>query len=215
LDKAGSKYLVGRQPLWAVKKKAILRMLQRWLAAEQERGGEFIPEHFEWAFGPDRSAPPLTVPLLAGGQLYFQGRVDQIDVSPEQCLVIDYKVSADRNKYSRLLKEEALGRASFQAPVYQAAAAAALKKPAQAAYYLLRDLKRLKSSLPTGNDFFTFDVAERQEMRQAGRANFFNQVEETWTRLIGGDFSPSPGTGECDYCPFRLVCRGALAGEES
>ncbi|MBW2051808.1 MAG: exodeoxyribonuclease V subunit gamma [Deltaproteobacteria bacterium] len=215
LDEAESKFLIGRRPLWEIKREAIIRLLKRWLTIEQQRSEEFIPSYFEWTFGPDKTADPLSVPLLSGGRLFFMGRADQIDISPDQCRVIDYKVSGRKYRYTPLLRAAALGRSSFQAPVYQLAAAQAFNKPAQSTYYLLRSLDRLKFTLPTDSDVFSADITKRQQMKDDQRENFFNQLEETWTRMVSGDFQAVSETGDCEYCPFRLGCRSASGREES
>ncbi len=215
LDAVENNFLIGRRPLWLIKREGILRGLRRWLTREQDRDEEFVPTFFEWKFGPEEPGPPVQIPLLSGGQLFFQGRVDQVDMSPDQSRVIDYKLSGDKNKYTRLLRADALGKSSFQAPVYQLAAAHAFNKPAQAMYYLLRSLDRLGPTPLTSDDLFEADLVKRQKARDEGSNIFFNQVEDTWGRLTGGDFPPAPETGDCDYCPYRFSCRGANGQTEA
>jgi len=200
---------LGRRPLWRLRRRAMERTLLKWLELEQQTTGEFRPAFFEWRFGPKEKTPPLMIPLLSGGRLYIKGRVDRIDLAENQGLVIDYKNSHNRGKYPKLLKEEEMGLTSFQMPLYQAAAARAWKRPHQAAFILLRRPEMTKKSPATDSDLFALDLDRRRVMAERGQVNFFNRLEETWLRLLGGDFNPAPQGESCDYCAFFTVCRAA------
>jgi len=202
---------LGRRPLWRLRRRALERTLLKWLELEQKTTGEFRPAFFEWRFGPENKTPPLKIPLLSGGKLYIKGRVDRIDLAENQGLLIDYKNSRDKYKYLKLLNEEELGLTSFQMPLYQAAADQAWKRPFQAAFILLRPPEMTRKSPATNSDLFTQDLDKRRTMAEQAQANFFNRLEATWLRLLGGDFSPRPQAGPCDFCAFFTVCR---AGED-
>ncbi|MDY6851915.1 MAG: PD-(D/E)XK nuclease family protein, partial [Thermodesulfobacteriota bacterium] len=207
---------LGRRPLWRARRGAMSRNLKRWLEQEQTKGDEYLPTHFEWRFGPDQGAGPLEVPLISGGRLFFQGQVDRIDLSPSACLVIDYKNTNNEPKYKKLLREEELGRTSFQAPLYQAAVSRAMDRPSQATWALLRSLKPFKLKTPsTDSDFFTLDAAKRLDMSRNDSSNFFNRLEDTWLNMTKGDFSPNPETGPCDFCSLRTSCRVFRESESS
>ncbi len=215
---------LGREPLWRIRCREEDRILRHWLKQEQGRGDDFIPTYFEWEFGPGRkktkaAAPPLEVQLISGDRLFFHGRLDRIDVGKKGIRIIDYKNSGNATKYNRLLKVEELGRTSFQAPLYQAAVAAALGRPVQAAWVLLRDFKPKKSiklSPPTDSDFFDVEISRRRILLEEEKDNFFNRLEDAWLRMTGGVFSPDPDNGPCDYCEFKTVCRSvSIAGDES
>ena len=200
----------GRAALWQARKREMAASLRLWLEKEKEEEGDFIPQYFEWTFGPgETSGPPLEVGLLSGGRLFFKGRVDRIDVSPDRALVLDYKSSGNTPKYKGRLKEEQMGVLSFQAPLYQLAAADFLKKPVNSTFILLGDLS--KRNLPPGpettEDFFQAAPEKRWTASESGRANFFNRLEEVWLRLASGDFTPRPDPGQCDFCEFKTVCR--------
>ena len=156
-------------------------------------------------------APPFAVNLLQGGRLFFQGRVDRIDLGDELVRIIDYKNSGNRSVYNKLLTPEEMGRTSFQAPVYQLAAAEQFRRPALASWVLFRDTKdsALKKSPATTDDFFTASPEKRRQMLEGESRNFFNLLEETWDRLKSGYFAPTPETGNCEYCEFRISCRFA------
>lgn len=214
LAKAEARFAVGRRPLWRVRREALRRLLSRWLAQEQKRDEDFTPIHFEWSFGPGRAAPPFPAPFLGVGRLWFRGRVDQIDEAEGKLRVIDYKLSASSERYRGLLKAEAAGRTSFQAPIYQLAVAAALGRPCQATFYLLRSLERLKPLPLTGTELFAADPETRRAMAALGKPNFYNQVEETWSKVTLGRFPPEPEhENSCDFCAFRLACRSAAVEE--
>jgi ATP-dependent helicase/nuclease subunit B len=213
-SRAEARFAVGRRPLWRVKQEAVRRLLSRWLAQEQRRDDDFTPIHFEWSFGPGRAAPPFPAPFLGGGRLWFRGRVDQIDEAEGKLRVIDYKLSAGAERYRGLLKPEAVGRTSFQAPIYQLAVAAALGRPCQATFYLLRSLERLKPLPSSETELFAADLEKRRAMAAAGEANFYNQVEETWSKVTQGRFPAEPEhENSCDFCAFQLACRAAAAEE--
>jgi len=202
---------LGRRPLWRLRRRTLERTLLKWLEFEQKNTAEFRPAFFEWGFGPKEKTPPLMIPLLSGEKIYIKGRVDRIDLAENQGLLIDYKNSGDRYKYVKLLREEELGLTSFQMPLYQAAADQAWKRPCQAAFVLLRRPEMTKKSPATDSDLFTPNLDKRKAMAEHDQANFFNRLEATWLRLLGGDFSPRPQAGPCDFCAFFTVCR---AGED-
>lgn len=215
-SRAEARFAVGRRPLWRVKREAARRLLSRWLAQEQRRDEDFTPIHFEWSFGPGRAAPPFPAPFLGGGQLWFRGRVDQIDEEADtgRLRVIDYKLSSGVERYRGLLKPEAVGRTSFQAPLYQLAVASALGRPCQATFYLLRSLERLKPLPLTETELFAADPEARRAMATVGEPNFYNQVEETWSHVTQGRFPAEPEhENSCDFCAFQLACRAAAVEE--
>jgi ATP-dependent helicase/DNAse subunit B len=215
LDKAEDEIQVGRRPLWTIKRRAIFRLLSLWLKIEQKREDDLIPTYFEWSFGLKKENPPVEVPFLTDGRIFFQGRADQIDISTDRCRVVDYKLSRNDNAYSGLLKEPEMGLTSFQAPVYQIAAAQVFNRPGEATFYLLRTPKRLQPSMATTDEFFSLDPQKRRDMAKQGQGNFFNNVEKTWTRILAGNFGPEPKGRECAYCAHRLICRTVAVGEES
>jgi len=213
-DRAESSRPVGRLPLWQVRKTGLTRLLARWLTWEKSRGSELSPAHFEWAFGPEGPNPVLTVPFLDGGGLAFQGRIDRIDRDDNLGLVLDYKLSSNQTRYNRLLDPDELGRTSFQAPLYQAAAAQALGLPCSAAWVLLGSLKgpRLSTTPATDDDLFALDPDRRRALAQSGRDNVFNRLEAVWLELTGGRFAPRDRDPDCEYCEFQRSCR-TTAGE--
>ena len=214
LSRAERDLPLGRRPIWRVRRESLLRQLNRWLEFEQKNGDEFVPRYFEMDFGPEKKHAPLEVTLLSGDRLFFQGRIDRIDESPAQLRVIDYKNSRNASPYSKLLKEEELGRTSFQAPLYQAAASRIFQKPSQATYLLLRGPKRLKDSPGTESDLFEADPERRRNMAAKNTANFYNRLDDTWQRLIHGFFPASPDNGNCEYCVFRTMCRPIEQSED-
>ena len=212
------KQSVGRAPLWRIRRQNLLRMLRRWLEREIRNRDECLPAHFEWVFGSvveGKGEPPFCAELLEGDEIYFRGRVDRIDLSADRGRVLDYKTGSNRNKYQKMLKEEEIGVSSFQAPIYQCAAARSFGLPIEAGFVLLKDRtsSRLKCSPPTDSDLFTADPETRRRLSEAGRPNFFNRLESVWKTLRRGSFPPSLDDNRCGYCLFRFSCRAGGPGE--
>ncbi|MEW6262941.1 MAG: PD-(D/E)XK nuclease family protein [Thermodesulfobacteriota bacterium] len=197
---------VGRRPLWRAKCRNIGRKLERWLANEAARRDDFVPACFEWSFGPGQQAPPLEVLLLSGERLLFRGRVDRVDLTGEKARVLDYKDSSNRAKYRDLLAPDNAGRTSFQAPLYLAAVATFFQRPTSAGWILLRDYSPQQILLGEYPDqgLFLTSPARRREL---GQANFFNRLEEVWSKIAQGSFPPQAGPETCDYCDFSGSCR--------
>ncbi len=68
----------------------------------------------------ERRADPLELALPCGGLRYLTGSADRVDINraANAFRVIDYKTGSGDAKYKKLLKPEAMGVTSFQAPVY-------------------------------------------------------------------------------------------------
>jgi RecB family exonuclease len=187
---------VGRLPLWRAKKENTIRVLRRFYRNELLLSDELVPTYFEWGFGPEGEGASLVLDLPGGHRLGFRGRVDRVDLSAARVRVIDYKNSGNPI-YRRLVQPDQLGRTSFQAPVYQLAAAEYWDRPAQAAFILLKDLKpKWKPTPPTDGQWFDPKAED----------GFFARLEQTWTRLAAGDFRPNPDASTCRYCAARLTC---------
>lgn len=217
LDASEKNFAVGRNLLWRIKRKNIARTLTRWLEFERNRDDGMVPSHFEWGFGlrkreggDDHARPPLQVKLSDGGELFFSGRVDRIDLSSRLARVLDYKNSSNRSKYNSLLKEGDLGVTSFQAPIYQVAVAEAFKRPAEAGWIVLKEPGSRQTCSPdTGQAVFNSSPEERRLMEEQGRPNFFNMLEKTWGRLVNGEFRPNDSSSKCEFCDYRTACRVA------
>ena len=208
-NSAERKIPLGRRPLWQIRRRGMWNILSNWLHMEQARDDGYLPVYLEWSFGPGTAAGPLEIRFNQGEGLCFRGRIDRIDESPDELLVIDYKNSANRPKYQNLLKTETLGQTSFQAPLYQIAAARLLGRPARSAWILLRDFARgkMRTTPDTMDPVFETDLEQRRRALAEGLPNFYNNLESTWTRLASGNFVPDFSQGQCDYCQLRTVCR--------
>ena len=213
MERAEAWMLLGRKPLWQARQKDILRTLDRWLEFETRRKDDLVPQLFEWSFGPEEDkkhdAPPLVCQLSDGQQVFFQGRVDRIDVSDTEAWVLDYKDSKNATVYKSLLKPEFMGLVSFQPPVYQLAASRSLSKPAKAGYILLRKLAAKPVLSPdTGENLFKEDADTRRELAEQDQPNFLNHLDITWQNLTQGRFSIIPKDDQtCRHCDFRIACR--------
>ena len=59
-------------------KRCVLSLLR------QVQAGTFTPEEGEFTFGPGQPCPAMKIPLKEGGSLPLYGRIDRLDVSPQE-----------------------------------------------------------------------------------------------------------------------------------
>ena len=209
--RAENSMTLGREPLWEAKKRNIRRILDQWFNREPDLEGAFVPTLFEWDFRPGGAASPLEVELLSGGKVFFQGRVDRVDISQDMVRVLDYKLSSNIPVYKDLLKPEQFGAVSFQAPVYLAVAARQFGLPVEAAFLLLRDFSSswMVKFAPQDETLLCPDHDKRRAAAVNEELNFYNRVERAWLNIAAGNFFPSPDTGACEYCGYRTACRAS------
>jgi hypothetical protein len=188
--------------LWEQSASALRRDLASFLPADAARGAGFVPAHFELEFGGEQ-APAVTLP--GGAVLRFSGRIDRVDVDPEESgrrfRVVDYKSSRSHGDF----KPHELRRGQdLQLAIYLLAASGPLGlgpiEQAEAEYAFVR--------------------------RSAGHARIAwhgGRWAETGPELTGvlstlygrmreGLFHAEPGKGmdHCKFCDFRRICGPAV-----
>jgi hypothetical protein len=191
---------VGDGAVWAARRGAILARVERFVATEAQGASGLAPALLEHRFGGSSGRPPLALES-DGERVLLQGRIDRVDASPGQLLVIDYKSSGDVRRHEAQLAPEALGVTSFQPPVYLLAAARELpgRSSHAATYLLLRRPERLE---PIALD--PADLRAGAGEGDPGRP-FAAAVAGVVGRIRSGDFPVV--SADCRGCPFGAVCR--------
>ncbi|HEY6839397.1 MAG TPA: PD-(D/E)XK nuclease family protein, partial [Geobacteraceae bacterium] len=200
----------GATLLWETEQEKLLGLLSQWLEGEAGEEDALVPRAFELSFD------GLEVEDSEGAKLYLQGKIDRVDldVTAGVVRVVDYKMSGNSQKYSNLLRKEALGETSFQMPVYLLAAARQMGEDFAAPfdhfvarYWLLKKGgHRDKDFSAAGKEDYTgfFAVDTRERAGLAGD-NFLNRLCAKVRGIKGGDFQITPQG--CETCDFASVCR--------
>ncbi len=209
---------VGHHELWEIQKARIRSAVERLLTVEAESAfSKARPSAFEVAFGHDEAWPALRVPAPDGaGEVWFQGKIDRVDIGPNQLAVIDYKTGR-KERYANLMREEERLHSSFQLPIYAAAARAALGDRAQGAsvdalYVSVKDAAASKSLRERAgaegvrvDDILALDGEALAGARERGTRALGDAVWELVGRMRAGQFEVRPN--DCEYCPIETACR--------
>jgi ATP-dependent helicase/DNAse subunit B len=192
--------------LWEIEQERLRERLSAFLERECETGGEFLPTAFEVHFG--ASAPegkdenslllfpdgPVRLHLFDGEEVALRGRIDRIDLSPDQrrARIVDYKTG-------KPIRGRFAGGTALQLPLYLYAAHALWpEKTWESAAYLYVDRERKVDS-----PVFT----------AANWESSFATLNEVVTKLLHslriGCFTMTPEA--CFPCPFPLICGGVAA----
>ena len=140
--------------------------------------------------------------------MLVQGRIDRIDASPNELLVIDYKNARSAPDQTAKLKPEALGTTNFQVPVYLLAAARALpgREILSATYVLLRSASRLEPRPFFSSDpFLAVDPEKRSDLRAAGERTFADSLVAAVSQIRRGELPIA--SRDCSLCSYGAVCR--------
>jgi hypothetical protein len=128
-------------------------------------------------------------------------------------LLQDFKYSSASDRYRELLKPEALGRSSFQLPLYLFLTIQQLERdghPVQAdaelllEYLLLKDPERKAQGLRVTRELF-----------EIGHPNpLFDGIRRVTQQAMAGRFVPRPADGKqtCAYCAYAGLCRYWTSG---
>ncbi|MCL2625926.1 MAG: PD-(D/E)XK nuclease family protein [Cystobacterineae bacterium] len=164
----------------------------------------------EWRFEETaqlESGCTLAEPDSKKHALQLAGRLDRLDVLDDDSLgVVDYKLSkrGSKNEY-----REGLLRDDFQLLLYlfilrkrgKAAKRAAWVFIREKAHFLLEELITQEAL----DEILEQDLATRLALKEKGRPNLLNRIEELLSKVRGGDFAPLPV--DCGYCPLKRACR--------
>jgi ATP-dependent helicase/DNAse subunit B len=198
-------------------------LLRAFLEHEAQSGHRLIPGYVEFCFGQAGSAPALRL-----GGLKLAGRVDRIDLAPDEGLAVvyDYKFGSVPN--SSLIRQGL----SFQLPVYMLAVAEYLKDKGYqigaGGYYQLKSTHQINKTGYFGQQ----DIRVRRARElgdgkvlvssQSGYGflpadEFRQQLEQVQARLIhihqlitAGRFHPPLGPEDvlpCRFCDYARICR--------
>jgi hypothetical protein len=144
------------------------------------------------------------------GSVALTGRPDRVELhwrggALVEIRVRDYKVSRQRQKYGKLVKEDRLGRTSLQIPVYLLLALARVGEAARGAklgggYVLAREIPRKQLVA------CEITPARLGVVPADGGPSMLDQLTALVDRARAGRFDVDPDP--CDpYCAFRGVCR--------
>jgi ATP-dependent helicase/DNAse subunit B len=192
--------------LWEIEQERLRERLSAFLERECETRGEFLPTAFEVHFG--ASAPegenenslllfpdgPVRLRLFDGEEVTLRGRIDRIDLSPDQrrARIVDYKTG-------KPIRGRFAGGTALQLPLYLYAAHALWPEKTweSAAYLYIGGERKAESPLFT----------------MANWESSFATLQAVVTKLLHslriGCFTMTPET--CFPCPFPLICGGAAA----
>ena len=204
----------GDPAVWAGRRAAVCRRLERVLAAEAAQESDALPTLLEHRFGGGSGVPPLT---FREGELEvkLRGRLDRVDASADRLVLLDYKDARAGSAYRAKLEREALGETNFQVPAYLMAAARALPGRGQleASYLLLRSAERLPPFACDAVDpLFAAGEEERAAARASGARPFGDAVLAAVRRIRGGDLPIA--SRDCGGCGLGAVCRFERRAEE-
>ena len=195
----------GDGAVWPARRDAVLRRLERVIAAEGIAASRdpleaATPTLLEYCFGGQSGIPPL---VLSDGEdeVLLRGRIDRVDASARRILVIDYKDSRAKSDLRKKLSPEAIGATNFQLPTYLLAAARALpgRPELEATYLLLRSAERL-DPMSIGTD------------QEAGSRDFARSVLAAVRRIRAGELPVA--SRDCGGCALGAVCRFQSTAEK-
>jgi ATP-dependent helicase/DNAse subunit B len=203
---------VGDPAVWAARRASVLNRLDRFVACEADevaKAGPLRPTLLEYGFGGKSGVPPLVFEAGAGEEpVRVQGRLDRVDASAQELLVIDYKNGRNRQDLKAKLQDAELAVTNFQVPIYLMAAARALpgRTTLSATYAMIRAAERIEPRpLESGHPLFATDPARRAEIRAQGGQTLADAVVSTVAQIRQGRFPIA--SRDCTHCGYGAVCR--------
>jgi ATP-dependent helicase/DNAse subunit B len=189
---------VGHPLLWELQKKRITREVVSMLESERVFPFDGVkPEKAEWKFAEELSG----IGVVAG-------KVDRVDVGGRQAVVVDYKtarINGNAERVRRLFVQE------WQIPIYAwAVQKAGLGAHVDGAWVSTRDgVKKLSAIVDevgvSLDELISFDPLVQERLAKEAKPNLGTALTTLISRLRTGDVSPRPN--DCEYCPYRAVCR--------
>jgi RecB family exonuclease/superfamily I DNA/RNA helicase len=187
--------------LWELEQERIHERLALLLQREYEAGDDFLPTAFEARFGTDMAtratderepffpAGPVQFVLDDGAEIGLRGRIDRIDLSPDQrrARILDYKTGkAPRGRF--------VGGMALQLPLYLFAAS--VLRPDQT--WVSAEYAHVSGSSRGTTVVFTADTWPES----------LAMLRQLVTRLVqgmrSGCFVATPDS--CAPCPFPSIC---------
>jgi ATP-dependent helicase/DNAse subunit B len=183
--------------------------LLRHLGREAERDGSFVPHSLELTFGEGERVEHGPVEIEEG--LLVSGRIDRVDASNGQALVIDYKSGRRVDSY-KLSSWESENR--FQAALYMLAVEKLLGKRAVGGVYVAlgstdpRPRGMLADDVPElGSGWVATDVVPREQFEE--KLDWARErIRATADAIRAGELEPRPDS--CAYrggCSYPSLCR--------
>ena len=180
---------VGTVAFWRIDQRFIREAIERYIEEETEASPDFMPSFFERGFGYRDSKVSIET---NSGRVSFHGRIDRIDVGPEERFrVIDYKTGrlSDRD-------QDLAGGTRLQLPVYLLAASALLGRPVVEGEALYRRIGPGEGKRVTRFSGARWEESDRE----------FRGMIETIVECIGKGFFPAISHSLCEYCGVRSAC---------
>ena len=181
--------------VWRDELSAIVRDLRGWVRQVAENDADWVPRHFELAFGlpPDPNRDPASVPdaVTVDGRFVLRGSIDLVEehAATGALRVTDHKTGKDRHKDTLVIG----GGHVLQPVLYSLAVEALTGRPVAES--------RLSFCTSAGG-FKVRTVPLTPSSRQAGL-----EALEIIDRAIElGALPAAPAEGACIWCDFRSVC---------
>ena len=181
--------------VWQDEVTSLRRDLHAWLDRAARDGGEWIPRHFEFAFGRvrgERDPASVAEPVRLEGGFLLNGAIDLIEEQRATGVlrVTDHKTG---RKPDRIERTVVAGGAVLQPVLYAMVVEVAMGRPVESGRLFY---------CTTAGGFTEHVIALDDRTRASGR-----EVLEIIDRAIElGRLPASPGEGACDRCDFRPVC---------
>jgi RecB family exonuclease len=186
---------VGTRAFWRIERRFIREAIERYIDEESRSSGGFTPSFFEHGFGAAGSPVSITTD---SGPVSFHGRIDRIDVGPEERFrVIDYKTGKLSGK-----DQDLEGGTRLQLPVYLMAASALLERPISGGEAIY-----VRIGTGGGKRVTRFSGAMWEESERELR-----EMVETVIGCIGEGFFPAASRDQCKYCGVKSACLTGARG---
>lgn len=182
--------------VWEDAIEAIRLDLREWLRRAAADGQQWIPSHFELAFGlpghlrPEADPASVPEPVSVLGLAFLRGSIDLIEHRPDGTLrVTDHKTGRARVPEGTVV----WGGRALQPALYALVAEAVFKKPVESGrlYYCTAD-----------GEFTERSIA----LDETSRARTQTVLEVVGRAIEQGFLPAMPMKDACDTCDYRVVC---------
>jgi hypothetical protein len=189
--------------VWQDEMAAIRRDLRLWVDELARAGGEWIPRHFEWAFGyldggalaVGRDPASRPEPVTIGGRFQLHGSIDLVEERPAtgELRVTDHKTGRYRGEDHMMV-----GHGEVLQPVlYSLALEEATGRPvAEGRLYFAT----------TAGGYRDISIPMTPPARRAG----IEALEIIDRGIERGLLAPAPRERACSWCDFRPVCGSSV-----